>query len=135
MPSTRLLMIVAALSTAPAYAGPIESGIWSHACGTPPSVRHLDLSSRQAYEASIDPVLAYRQAQQDYLACLQRQGSEDIRTVRQTISTYIKAEVDIANAANARSDDAVRSAEQRFSGPGSVSLKPPATGVLGCCNR
>lgn len=128
-------MILAALSTAPAYAGPIASGIWPHTCGTPPSVRHLDLSSRQAYEASVDPVLAYRQAQQGYLACLQHEGNEDIRTVRQTISAYIKAEVDIANAANARSDDAVRSAEQRFSGPGSVSLKPPATGVLGCCTR
>lgn len=128
-------MILAALSTAPAYAGAIEGGIWPHACGVPPSPRHLDLSSRQAYEASVDPVLAYRQAQQGYLACLQREGSGDIQAVRQTISTYIKAEVDIANAANARSDDAVRRAEQRFSGSGSVNLKPPATGAIGCCNR
>jgi hypothetical protein len=73
----RLLM--AGLMLAPAVA---RAEGWSpDGCGTAPKQPHYDLSSRVAYNASVQQANAYQQAARDYAACVLKQAHADETTI------------------------------------------------------
>jgi hypothetical protein len=68
-------LLAAIVAAAPAAA--CAEGWSASGCGAAPRQPHYDLSSRAAYNASVQQANAYQQAARDYAACVLKQAHED----------------------------------------------------------
>lgn len=109
-----LPILLTLAATLPAYAGKVDNGAWSHACGARPATVNLDLKNPDAFNKSVAAVNGYRQAQRAWLDCLQKEGNADIQATSQLISQYINGEAQAAKDINDRIAADAKAADARF---------------------
>jgi hypothetical protein len=107
-----IALALGAILMAPgAHAGQFAEGRWSPTgCGPQPEARSPDLSSPEAYNASLDAVNKYRQAINAYLGCLVQEANKDIQSVSQSANALQQA----ARATNDRILADVQAADKKF---------------------
>lgn len=106
--------LLALAATLPAYAGRIDNGTWTHACGPRPAVASLDLKNADAFNKSVGAVNTYRQTQRAWLDCLQKEGNADIKATSDLISQTINGEAQAAREANEKIAADAKAADSKF---------------------
>ena len=115
MPRLTAALLVLA-NALPAYAGHIDNGTWTHACGPRPAAVSLDLKNADAFNKSVGAVNTYRQTQRAWLDCLQKEGNADIKATSDLISQTINGEAQLAREANEKIAADAKAADSKFGG-------------------